>query len=83
MPDIYFDRRKCKSLKVIERDFDEFCFTVFLEDRDISFICVVKKHMCILLLKKLVYLLKFMFIIVYCDSISKSHNLFVISEEKT
>lgn len=44
MHDTYFDRRKYKSLKVIERDLDEICFTVFLEDRDISSICVIKKH---------------------------------------
>ena len=80
MHHMYFFERKCESLKTTERDFDEFvlqCFELIMAYH------LFVLYISIYVYEKLVCLLSFVFIIVYCDSISKSQDLFVMSEKKT
>ena len=58
-------------------------FIVFWKYHGILSIYIVYKYVSILVYEKPVYLLSFVLIIVYCDSIFRSQDLFVMSEEKT
>ena len=71
MHDMYFIERKCESLKTTERDFDEFVLQYFE--------LIMAYHLFILYIsiyvyEKLVCFLSFVLIIVYCDSVSRSHD---------
>ena len=71
-----------ENVKVWERqwDFDDLFYDVF-EYYGTSFMCTVYMYVCILVYAKLVYLLSFILIIVYCDSVSVNQDWFVMSVE--
>ena len=73
--------RDCESLRKTEWDFDDLFYDVF-EYLGTSFMCTIYMYVCILVYAKLVYLLSFVLIIVYCDSVSVNQDWFVMSVEK-
>ena len=73
--------KKCEFESDKKKGFWWIPFSVFWKDYGISFICIMYKYVCILVWEKLVYLLNFVLIIIYCDSFPRSHNWFVMSKK--
>lgn len=56
------------SFKMMERHSNAFVLPYFWKGHAMTFICIICKYVCILVCEKLVCLLSYVLIIVYCDS---------------